>query len=242
MRLALAIMGFGLIGAQAEARCVVMLHGLARSSASFALMQEAFAHQGWRVVAPDYPSTKAPISALTAVITQAVAECGPAQVDFVTHSMGGIVLRAWAQEAQNAARIHRAVMLAPPNAGSEIVDYFGDQGWFGAFNGPAGLSLGTQAQDTPRALGPVTFALGVIAGDETLNPLTSQIVAGADDGKVSVESTKIEGMAAHLTLPVTHTFLMNDPRVIRETMLFLETGRFGAGQSWFGALRALLSP
>ena len=78
----------------------------------------------------------------------------------------------------------------------------------------------------PRSLGPVDFPLGVLAGSKSLNLIYSAIIPGEDDGKVSVESTKVAGMADHMVLPVTHTFMMNAPLVVGQTVRFLQNGQF----------------
>lgn len=209
----------------------ILLHGLARSSESMKTMEEALLEAGFTVDNLDYPSTERRIEALAesavgrALSTEDAMKAE--RVHFVTHSMGGILVRAYLKN-HVVKNMGRVVMLGPPNSGSEVVDHLRDWWIFDALHGPAGQELGTAPDSLVKLLGPVNFELGVIAGDRSINWINSLfMIPGADDGKVSVEATKVAGMTDHVVINATHPFIMMNDEAIVLTKRFLRTGRFG---------------
>ncbi|XPF95182.1 esterase/lipase family protein [Colwellia sp. RE-S-Sl-9] len=207
--------------------CVILLHGMARSDSSMNKMENKLKEVGYTVVNFDYPSTQYNIESIAKYyLPNAVAQCKPnVIINFVTHSLGGIVLRKYLRD-NTLDLLGRVVMLGPPNKGSEIVDKLKNVPGYEFINGPAGLELGTDKSSVPNLLGAVSYPVGIIAGSSTINPILSQMLPNPDDGKVSVENTKVEGMSDHIIIPVSHAFIMRNDEVIRQVKKFLKTGEF----------------
>lgn len=208
---------------------VILLHGLSRSARSMQALERALSASGFVTVNVDYPSRQCEIDALCATAIDGALNSprlGNCQrIHFVTHSMGGILVRAYLAK-HSIPRLGRVVMLGPPNQGSEIVDKLRHWRLFQWVTGPAGQQLGTEAGSLPNTLGPVTFELGVIAGDRSIDWFGSALIPGKNDGRVSVERTRVQGMRAHCVLHTTHAFMMRSHQVIASSIRFLEAGNF----------------
>ncbi len=215
----------------AESRdCVVLLHGLNRSWRAMRPMADALQASGFTTVNVDYPSQAGPIEEIAPLAVGAgLSGCratNAERIHFVTHSIGGILLR-FENEREPIADLGRVVMLGPPNQGSEIVDK--TRNWPGAetISGEAGLQLGTTGTDSiPAQLGPVDFELGIIAGTGTINILTSAMLPDPDDGKVSVAATRVAGMKDFLVVENSHRYITSSDIVLRNVVSFLRDGHF----------------
>ena len=207
---------------------VVLLHGLGRSARSMSYLEERLSADGYTVFNYDYESRKKEIPSLVDDLHEFIDSCCQQEIPtlhFVTHSLGGILVRALIAQ-KKPGNLGRVVMLSPPNKGSETVDYLGDYTFFEKIFGPAAMQLGTGPDSFPNRLGPADFELGIITGDRTIDPISSWIIPGEDDGKVAIEKTKLEGMTDFLVMDVSHTFIMQNPEVVDEVIYFLQRGRF----------------
>jgi pimeloyl-ACP methyl ester carboxylesterase len=206
---------------------VVLLHGLARTSSSMDKMQSALVAAGYDTLNIDYPSRQHKVEILAEAVRRQIVEhtTDSTKVHFVTHSMGGILIRQIQQTAP-LSNIGRVVMLSPPNQGSEVIDRIGSNKAVQKVNGPAGNQLGTQAGSFVSELGPVDFELGILTGDRSINWINSMMLPGKDDGKVSVESAKVDGMSAYKVVHATHPMIMKKKAIIEDTLNFLKTGQF----------------
>lgn len=208
---------------------VIVLHGLARSPASMARMSYALEKAGFSIANVSYPSRSGSVHDLAERTVAAALDSDAARradrIHFVAHSLGAILVRDYLRH-HRLDRLGRVVMLAPPNQGSEVVDRLRNWPLFKWINGPAGQELGTNAAGAPQTLGGIDFELGVIAGDRTINWINSLLIPGADDGKVSIDSTKIKGMTDHVVIHTAHPFIMKNRTAISQTIRFLRTGFF----------------
>jgi pimeloyl-ACP methyl ester carboxylesterase len=207
---------------------VVLLHGLGRTMKSMDYLQSQLTNEGYKVVNISYPSRKKQIEDLVEFLHQELLKCclnKSLRLHFVTHSLGGILVRGYLAK-NKPENLGRIVMLSPPNKGSDVVDFFEDSAMLEYFLGPAATELGTGLKSFPNKLGPADFEVGIITGNRTIDPISSLIIDGDDDGKVSIEQAKLEGMADFMVVEVSHAYIMRNPYVVDQAIFFLKNGSF----------------
>jgi ABC-type taurine transport system ATPase subunit len=74
----------------------------------------------------------------------------------------------------------------------------------------------------------VDFDLGIIAGNRTIDPISSLVIGyrRPNDGKVTVENTKLEGAADHIVVATNHTFFPSSRVMWQQAEAFLCNGLF----------------
>jgi pimeloyl-ACP methyl ester carboxylesterase len=208
---------------------VVLLHGISRTSRSFQKMQTALEAAGFATLNVGYASRSKPIEALAEDIHPAVerfAESLDGSLHFVCHSMGGLLARVYVAR-HRPQRLGRMVMLGTPNGGSEIADRLKHIGVYRAWFGPAGQQLVTQRDAAVAAMfPPVDYPVGIIAGKRSVYSIRSAFLPKPHDGKVSVENTKLDGMADHIVMETSHPRLVRNGPAIEQTIVFLRDGEF----------------
>jgi pimeloyl-ACP methyl ester carboxylesterase len=208
---------------------VVLLHGLRQSSESMEDLEQHLVSRGYAVLNLDYPSTEHTIEYLASVILhdvlKPIRDQSQSPIHFVTHSMGGIIVRYYLKH-HDLQSLGRVVMISPPNQGSELVDQLKKQAVLERIYGPAAAQLSLEKDSLVKNLGPVDFELGIVAGSKSFNPLYSALLPGPDDGVVTVESMKLEGMDDFIVLPLSHGFIIKNESTIVQVIHFLEHGVF----------------
>lgn len=209
---------------------VVLLHGLGEGRDSMRPLAEHLrAAVNATVICFGYASVSADLDdhgrGLAAVVA-GLPVSGP--VSFVGHSLGNIVVRRWMALADDADldRIHRVVMLGPPNQGSQLARMASRiWGVSAHVEGSARELVYDWARVAPGLAVP-RCDFGIVAGGKGDGAGYSMLLEGDDDAIVCVEETRLEGARDFLVVPVHHAAMMEHPAVQRATEAFLETGRF----------------
>ena len=209
--------------------CVVLLHGIGGFALLLKSMELSLEEQGYFVANVTYSSLADPIESLAVeAVEEGLGKCaaqGLSRIHFVTHSMGGILVRQYLSQ-ESIEGLERVVMLAPPNQGSRFADYLGDSPLGKVYEPDALAQLGTGEESVPRRLEAPDFELGVIAGTRNLRKLIPGTPSEPSDGVVTIEETRAPGMKDFLLAPATHTTIVWNDEVQRQTAHFLRNGQF----------------
>lgn len=210
---------------------VIVLHGIARTNRQTYLLSKRISENGFEVYNITYPSTEYTIEELADYLNKEFTKLNldkKENLNIVAHSLGGLVVRAYTNKYK-PKNLEKIVMISTPNNGSELADFFKDWKIYKNFYGPAGQELTTNNEKLVKAIGNrinEDYEVGIIAGSTSFNPIFSSMLLGKDDGVVSVESTKLEGMDDHISLKVLHGVGLYGRKIPKLVISFLKDGKF----------------
>ncbi len=207
---------------------VVLLHGLWRGWRAMDPLARALDREGFSTLNLPYPSARLPIAGLVGHLRPQIEKiAGNQPLHFITHSLGGILVRALLAD-EVPWTTGKIVMLAPPNRGSEIVDWSKAHPLLHRLLGPTGRALGSSGVPAELPALPPEIETAVIMGNRQTIPLFKKLLDPANDGIVSAAKGRLDGLRAFTVIDADHTFMPMHPEAIRLSVQFLKTGGWSA--------------
>lgn len=210
-------------------QCVVLVHGLWRSGWAMRSIANDLNDFAYQTVSISYPSTSMSIPDIAeSFLPPAIEECkqgGAEQIHFVSHSMGGIVVRQYLQN-NHLPLGSKVVMLSPPNQGSELSEKFGDASWYQHIVGPAGASLSKKEGGIISRMKAIKEPVGIIAAYRDWSLFPSTWLPKPNDGTVSVESMKLAEMDDFVLINSGHMTMRFNDDTHQQIRYFLSRGEF----------------
>ena len=200
---------------------VVLLHGLWRSVWAMEPPACRLNEVGFETLSIPYPSFRKPLPELVEEVASSLPPSDK-KTHFITHSMGGIVLRCLAKERPDLVT-GRIVMLAPPNQGSEIIDWLEDSPLGKCLFGPGGMNLSTEGvrRDVPNFSD--DQQVDVIMGRRSAVPFFGFLLEGENDGIVTVDGGRLPGVRNFEVVDADHTFMMGNREVLDRIVELLKS-------------------
>ena len=176
--------------------------------------------RGFETLNLPYPSFRQPMDEIVDHVAREIGSSSK-RTHFVTHSMGGIVLRCLAKRHPELVT-GKVVMLAPPNQGSEIIDWLEESPLGRLSLGPGGMSLSTTR--VPREVPPFEgeHDVSVIMGSKNLMPAFDFLLEGENDGVVTVAGGWVGGVKRLELVDADHTFIMGEKAVLERVAELLQ--------------------
>ena len=217
-------------------KVVIALHGIIRTRASMAGMCEFLERDGgYTALNVSYASTRSDLNSHAAALGLVVGNLGPGvtEINFVAHSLGNLVIRRYLADCYQQrngltvdSRLHRIVMLAPPNSGAHLAEIFKNNVVVDMVWGQSARQLAEGWDQLRNELAVPGCQFGILAGGIGTPEGRNRWLQGDDDLVVSVEETKLPGARDFAVLPVIHGWIMDEPLARKYTLMFLQHGHF----------------
>ena len=198
---------------EASAQSVVLLHGLFATRRNMKKLEMRVTAAGYRVINWGYRTfgrtTQQHVEQLLKTVRTLQEDPDIGSINFVTHSMGGILARG-VVHLGGSRKVKRIVMLAPPNNGSQLTRIsLGPFAWLC----PAIADLSEAPDSLPNRLRH--------RGDVEIG-----VIAAQRDVVVTLANTQLPGQRDHCIIPTTHFRLPSNEAAVNQTLHFLQFGSF----------------
>lgn len=208
---------------------VWLLHGIAGSKIEMTRLDFALGQEGFDAQIYAYPSLQVDVDSVSKMLIRQVLSDRHDTVSFVTHSMGALVVRSMYKHLKKVKRfpfIYRIVMIAPPNKGSDVADFFVQFPLILKIAGPNVKNLTTDPK-VGAAKYPVPDAeIGLIAGGTGVGKGYNILLDKDNDGLVKADQTVLGVEKDIVFVKDTHVGLLFNKEVVDQTILFLREGKF----------------
>jgi hypothetical protein len=210
-----------------EEKILIGIHGFMRGKSNMSLFNQEFSKDNWKFYSWSYPSQMRTIQehgqSLVDVFNFILKKYPHHKIHFVTHSLGGLILRSALNESAcpEAIKSTKAVLIAPPNQGAAYGRFLN---LFKLFRDIAGDYAGKQLLTTPHggfeALGqfPDSMQIQVIAGTCGCNP----VIFEKNDGKVGLSETRLSTPHEFTTIFAGHSWICHTQAAVLIAKEFFE--------------------
>jgi len=211
---------------------VYVIHGFAGTAIQMEKIYKGLTDEGYITENYTYPSFKENLDSIGLDLYRKVKQDNFDTVSFVTHSMGGLVVRSMYQYQDSTIHfpfIYRLIMLAPPNKGTEMADFFSNS-VLKSFLGPNIVLMRTDSNSYAIKLPVPTCEIGLIVGIKGKKPWFNPFMKDDNDGTVTMKSAILGVEKEITTVKSMHILMPLKKKVIKLVTLFIKTGSFKKSQ------------
>jgi len=199
---------------------VILLHGIGRGRASLWVLDTRLQQAGYKTLNFPYVAQGDSLEEIAQQLCDFIKEnVETKKYHLIAHSLGNLIIRLGFKIGypEGAGRI---VMLAPPNRPTELARALRDNPIYKWFTSENGWQFASDEFYEQLPIPNVPF--GIIAG----NRGQAVMLQEPNDGVITVESTKLDGMTDWIVVPHAHTFIMNSRLVAELCVSFIRDGKF----------------
>lgn len=209
---------------------VYLVHGFMGHTFNMAYLEKGLEKEGYRVVNWSYHSVRDNLPEIAIQLEGELLQYSQKDtIHFVTHSMGGLVLRSFfhfADFEDLPAQLGRLVMIAPPNKGAEIANFASRLNFNHWIFGENVEYMRTDKISLADSLAIPAIEFGIIAAARGADSGYNLFISGAEDGYVSLARTYLEGAQDYMVLSNMHFFIVYQKETLENVIHFLRQGIF----------------